>query len=136
MKRCAHYDLEGSAVSADAACDEIIKLRKAQLEACETDLLECINTVMLSTLTRLYRFSHVAQGSLLRSQLLDLDPSLQNNNRFSDWLKGLEKPSKEGCGDHDALERIRSLVEALDDAMVEDKTGKCKLKCADPGGSC
>ena len=45
LKRCAHYDLEGSAISADAACGEIVLLRKQQLEACELDLMECVNLV-------------------------------------------------------------------------------------------
>ena len=64
--------------------------------------------------------------------MLELDPSLQDNNRFSDWLKSLEKSSKEGCGDKEALAKICALAES---AMIGDEqmSEKLRLKCSDAG---
>ena len=46
LKRCSHFDLDGSCVSPEVACDQIVELRKQQLEACEFDLMESINQVL------------------------------------------------------------------------------------------
>ena len=38
LKRCAHFDLEGKAKTAVAACDAIINTRRKQLEQCKAEL--------------------------------------------------------------------------------------------------
>ena len=39
LKRCAHFDMEGKAKTAAAACDAIIATRQRQLEACKAELV-------------------------------------------------------------------------------------------------
>ena len=68
----------------------------------------------------------------MRKQLLELDPSVGEKNRFSEWLKGLEKSSKEGCGDLDALQKLTSLAKSALAGVDAPKTGKLgSLRSAD-----
>ena len=69
----------------------------------------------------------------MRCELADLDPSLRQHNRFSDWVKGLEKTSKEGCGDQDALNKLSELTSSALTGEEEPSSKKLKLKCADAG---
>jgi hypothetical protein len=38
LKRCSHFDLQGNALSAEAACEGIVDLRQTQLEECLDEL--------------------------------------------------------------------------------------------------
>ena len=40
LKRCAHFDLEGTAKSAAEACDTIVALRRGQLEQCTAEIIK------------------------------------------------------------------------------------------------
>lgn len=42
LKRCAHFDFNGSSSSAKVACDHIVSTRHAQLEQCEQEIIRQI----------------------------------------------------------------------------------------------
>ena len=45
LKRCSHYDLAGNTKSAEAACQEVCKVREEQLKGCEADLQKAVQKV-------------------------------------------------------------------------------------------
>lgn len=42
LKCCSHYDMEGSGVSAEAACEGVVAKRKKQLELCKAEFEEMV----------------------------------------------------------------------------------------------
>lgn len=50
LKCCSHYDMEGSGVSAEKACDGVVARRQAQMEACKKefeDMVKLANTMFV-----------------------------------------------------------------------------------------
>lgn len=50
LKRCAHFDLEGAAKSAHAACEAVVQVRHTQLRDCEQELLRQIQKAQVGRL--------------------------------------------------------------------------------------
>lgn len=50
---------------------------------------------------------------MLQQDLLKLDPSMAGCDRFCEWVDGQSKPSKEGCGDLEALIKLRALIDSV-----------------------
>jgi len=100
IKRCAHFDLQGKAKSAAAACDAIIATRKGQLDLCKQELVKQV--AYARDAIKVFEDKHPL--SKLNDKEAELRKSPSDN--FALW-RGSE--IKE-CGDTEANDLMEPLV--------------------------
>merc|ERR1719447_402111 len=115
LKRCSHYDLAGNAQSAEAACEEVCKIREEQLEGCEEDLTNAVK-----------------KAYEMRDAILAQDPSF-DNERFKKWQRALKSEGEEGCGDVEAADKLCALIDSIasDSKNVKKKSASKKTAAAE-----
>ena len=102
LKRCAHFDMEGKAKTATAACDAIIAMRKAQLDACTAELVKQV-TFARNCIARFeIEFPTNGMSDKHKEYALRCSPGLS----FKLW-QGTEILD---CGDEEANELLGPLV--------------------------
>jgi len=113
LKRCSHYDLAGNADSAESACEEVVKTREEQLSLCQAELK-----------------SAIIKALKMKDEIL-YDEAAFVETRFSQWRERLDKEGEEGCGDSEAAERLKALVEEASSEMVKVTLKRNKRKGED-----
>ncbi|KAG5191770.1 hypothetical protein JKP88DRAFT_204605 [Tribonema minus] len=96
LKRCAHFDLEDNAKSAQAACEAIVALREGQRAECVAELKK--------VLAETYAMRAIVVKRLDKHYAQDKEEPL---NR---WHAALELTGDEGCGDADAAATLRKIA--------------------------
>ncbi|KAK3237919.1 hypothetical protein CYMTET_52037, partial [Cymbomonas tetramitiformis] len=89
LKRASHFDLQGSVKSAYAACEEIVTVRRKQLERCEEELVK-----------------RLAEAQDMLSQLQQADDSF-DGDAYARWQRHV---NGEGCGDTEATAKLQCLL--------------------------
>ena len=96
LKQAAHFDLHGNAESAEMASEEMVKVRERQLKTCEKDLLQ-----------------QVDNACEMKAGVMHDDPGFEET-RFAGWVKNIKNQAQsgdEGCGDEEAAQKLKGLVE-------------------------
>ena len=102
LKRCAHFDMEGKAKTATAACDAIIAMRKEQLDACTAELVKQVTFARNCIAKFESEFPTKGMSDKHKEYALRCSPGLS----FKLW----QSTEILDCGDEEANELLGPLV--------------------------
>jgi hypothetical protein len=102
LKRCAHFDMEGKAKTATAACDAIIAMRMEQLDACTAELVKQVTFARNCIAKFESEFPTKGMSDKHKEYALRCSPGLS----FKLW----QSTEILDCGDEEANELLGPLV--------------------------